>query len=112
MCLARAFQCTAAWQALTASLLLRPPPLQLLPLRVQRLNHFPGMLEIARKKGLARNLANMRCGSCCLDSRVLAADSGASHVLKGNHWQWRRACVRSRLERGLCARQRRGSTGG
>ncbi|GAB4815434.1 hypothetical protein N2152v2_002480 [Parachlorella kessleri] len=26
----------------------------------QKLNHFPGMLEIARKKSMARNLANMR----------------------------------------------------
>ena len=27
---------------------------------LQKLNHFPGMLEIARKKSMARNLANMR----------------------------------------------------
>ena len=41
--------CTHLWWLCTAG-----------PNCVQRLNHFPGMLQIARKKGLARNLAHMR----------------------------------------------------
>lgn len=37
--------------------------------RPQKLNHFPGMLAIARKKGLARCLAGMRCGAVLMRPR-------------------------------------------
>lgn len=55
---------TTSWTCRVLDTCVQPPAIfshnAPCPSPQQKLNHFPGMLELARKKGLARNLGHMR----------------------------------------------------